>query len=199
MDNQAYLQQISAQVRPEKKGPAFLRSKVFRWALIGVVAAIFLMFLASLLSGISNREKELAEQINLRMTNLSQTTVKYQNYLKSSKLRSMNGSLGSVLSEGAKSVMKVMEDEYEYNVDKPNEELVDEETVTAAVWDEKMMNAKLNGVLDDNYAREMALQIMLLMSLESEAMERNGGGKLTQALSPSYENLSLLYTQFSEF
>ena len=198
MNGSDYLNQISASNRPTSK-PSIFSSKILKFALIGGAAAIFIIVVGSMLKNFSTKKSDLLEQANLRMTNLTASITTYNRNIKSSRLRSMNVSLSGVFADSTRNITNILTTEYEYDPKKPNSNITDEETTLIGDFNTTMEDAKLNGILDRIWVREMTLQLALLISLESEAAARSSEPSTIKTLEDSQASLNQLYEQFSAF
>ena len=61
---------------------------------------------------------------------------------------------------------------------------------------EKLTEAKLNGAVDEVFVREMALQVSLLASMESDVMERTEHEDLKNIMAGSKESLQIIKQDF---
>ena len=164
-----------------------------------VIFAILLMILGSLLRQTGSKDKDVMERVNIRITNLMTITQSYGKITKSSTLRSVNASLYSVLNNTSATFSPLITSVYGIDAKTSNAKITaDEESIMNDLKTD-LDYAKLNGLLDRTYSREIALQIGLLLSLESEASERTKDQNIKNVLNESYSNLSTLYTKFSEY
>lgn len=201
MDNMEYLNQIAASNRPAKSTvggglPFSLSPKV----LIGLGIAIGLIFLimifGSIFGGDKNTEQSLVQKLSLRSANLSETIDEYNRNLKSSNLRSLTGSLRAVLNETSASTATILEEDFGAKSDKTAEE--DEATYIEEV-NTTLEDAKLNGLLDREFVREMTYQIGLLLSMESDILSKTKKDNLKDTINNSYTNLENLHKEFSDY
>ncbi len=200
MNNMDYLNQISGanNPQPQKQSIGGLFSKKFLYIIGGLlILAILLIILGSIIGKSSNKDKDLMDRINLRITNLGTITQEYGRTTKSSSLRSVNASLYSVLNNTSATFTPVYNEKYiteGENVISPT--IQQEEDEHATSLRNSLNNAKINGLLDRTYAREITLEISLLLSLESEAIERTKYQEIKDVLNDSYTNLNNVYTKF---
>ncbi len=197
-----YLNQISGANNPQsqKQSVGGLFSKKFIFIMGGlVIFAILIMILGSILRGSGSKDKDVMERINTRITNLMTITQNYGKFTKSSTLRSMNASLYSALNGTSASFSPLVTSLYVISSETANPKISADESEKLDSLKTTLDSAKLNGLLDRTYPREITLQISLLLSLESEASERTQSQEIKNVLSESYSNLSNLYTKFSEY
>ena len=198
-----YLNQIAADARPTppKSGLANLFTpKVLAFAIGGIILAIVLIIVGSLLGGVSRKEQTLVEQANLRCTNLLTTIDTYTPELKSPNLRALTASLSSILTETSRNLTTSLQSDFGQDAKAtPSESLTQSETDHISALNSTLESARLNGILDRTYLREMELQISLLLSIESEALARTDKPSLTGYLNSSTQSLATLHDQFESF
>lgn len=167
--------------------------------IIGAVAAVIvMMIIGGILSGLGNGERDLLDKIYARTNNLNTSVNNYSDSLKSSDLRSMASSLSTVLRETNAKVGAILTSDYGDTTPK-DESIASEETDHIVAVDSALNYGKVNGLLDRYFAREMSREIVLLQSLESEALEKLDGDAIKSALSSSWNNLEKLKPQFEDF
>ncbi|MBQ7040797.1 hypothetical protein IJN73_01880 [Candidatus Saccharibacteria bacterium] len=167
--------------------------------IIGAVAAVIvMMIIGGILSGLGNGERDLLDKIYARTNNLNTSINNYSDSLKSSDLRSMASSLSTVLRETNAKVGAILTSDYGDTTPK-DESITSEETDHIAAVDSALNYGKINGLLDRYFAHEMSREIVLLQSLESEALEKSDGDAIKSALSSSWNNLEKLKPQFEDF
>ena len=198
-----YLNQISVASNPQpqqKQSIGGLFSKKFIFIMGGLlIFAILIMILGSVIGKTGNKEKAVAERINIRISNLMEVTQNYGKITKSSTLRSMNASLYSVLNGTSVNLSPILTTVYELTPETADAEITAEEEDSFNQLKASLDHAKLNGLLDRTYPREITLQIQLLLSLESEISERTKDQNIKNIIGESYNNLSSIYTKFSEY
>lgn len=200
MDNQAYLDQISATTRPAKKSPSnFLSSLAFK-IIIGVgIAFIIMAIIGAVLSGINGNTKSNSISLKLHFDNLSKTISTYQPSLKSSTLRSYSASLSSIISSTNRDLTTYITEAYEYKDNSVDKKLLSTE---AALYDElnqELFNAKINGLLDRTYARKMAYEISIVTSREASLIKSLKDDTIKSSLTSSHNSLATLYDDFNNF
>lgn len=200
MDNFEYLNQISQSVRPTKKSKAggFPIGMII-FAIAGVILFFILMIVGASLSNKSDSPNDLAIQLNLRVTNLNTTISKYNNSVKSSRLRSIGSSLASTLNNTATQLGGYFTAE-----GLAAEDLIAEESVTSAETttntelDTTLNNAKLNGMLDRIYLNQISLQVAMLISLEIETATK-ANEALQNIINQSLDSLTTIQNALSAF
>ena len=198
MDNIAYLEQISASNRPAKSsGIGDLMSPKLMLVLGGVAIIAIIIIIVGMLSGSGTSGVDLISKINVRSDNLIETISTYNKQVKSSELRSITSSLSSVLTETSTKTSELLTSVYKQK--KVNESITKKEATYIEEVNTGLENARLNGLLDRNYVRELTLQTGLLMSMESEALNKIKNDDIKNVLSNSYANLANIYEILSSY
>ena len=195
-----YLDKIAESNRPAKAttGPFPFPPKV----MIGLGIAVGVIFLIIIVASIfgggdKDSEQSLVQKLNLRSTNLSRTIETYNRNVKSSKLRSMGSSLRTVLNETASRTTTILTEDF--NSKKSDKGAEESEKTYIEEVNTALENAKLNGLLDRDFVREMTYQIGLILSMESDILGKTKKDNLKEFLNSSYSNLESLYNDFSEY
>ena len=206
MDNMAYLQQIATPTDQKPKSPlsSLMSGKMIKILIALAALAILIIIIGTIVSSSnsSNSERSKVEQVQLRSSNLIKTINTYNKSLKSSSLRSTGQSLSAVLTETNRELSNLLKSDYA--VTDESDTSLSKETKTS---EENYINkvngdletARLNANLDRTYARQMALEISLLSSLESSLLEKTSNASLKNILATSLNNLSPLRTAFDSF
>ena len=199
MDNQAYLNQISAAARPNKKTNAFLSSTIFK-IIIGGIAALFLILIfgAIINNGKTNNETKCIS-LYFHLDNLTTTIDKYQPSIKSSTLRGSSASLKSLLSGINSNLNNYLVTNYEFKEKNADKKIIASETALSEELNNELFEAKINGLLDRVYARKMAYEISIIQTRESEIYKSVKDDTFKQALDNSYNSLGNLHESFDSF
>ena len=199
MDNQAYLDKISAQNRPVKSG-GFLQSPIFKPLLVGAIAVvIFLIILIAKSGGNNNTLENRVAALNLHVDNLSSTINTYQSSVKSSILRSNSATLRSILSSTSSTLSNLsssLKKSKESGLDKNTKA---KETALAKELEDDLFNAKINGLLDRTYARKMAYEISIITAREADIIKSIKSEDTKAALESSRSSLLTIYDSFNNF
>ena len=206
MDNMAYLQQIADDSRPKAKQSKGL-GDFFSWKFLGIIGgvlvlAITIIIVGSMLSNVSDKEKDAAVRLNYRLSYLNKTVDSYRKKVKSSNLRSMSVTFNSIMTDTSRDLGTVIGTSFSADSDADKESqatIAAEESAHISTLNSTLDNAILNGRLDRAYYREISLELTLLMSLESELLARTSKPELISLIQSSYESLSNLQKQFEEF
>ncbi|MBQ9017119.1 hypothetical protein IJ103_02655, partial [Candidatus Saccharibacteria bacterium] len=86
-----------------------------------------------------------------------------------------------------------------YESVEPSEELTASETEYIASVNGNLEYGRISGLLDRYFVREMSREIVLLQSLETEAIEESSSAEVKEVLASSWNNLNTLAGQFETF
>ena len=202
MDSQDYLDQISRSARPVKASKGgigdFLSSKWFKWGLVAVVLLIAMAIFGALMGNKVTPEEQCTD-LKLHIDGTVEAIDEYQQYVKSSLLRSLSASLKGVFTNTSSQLSSYMTNAFGWE-DKNVKEAVREKANLAR---DELMNelfeAKINGLLDRVYAHKMTLEIYSVMNDEAGISNGSSDAELQSLLKNSYDSLNNLYTQFNDF
>ncbi|MDR3297797.1 MAG: hypothetical protein LBT19_00215 [Candidatus Nomurabacteria bacterium] len=201
MDNETYLKHIAAQSRPVSASSKLLSPNVIKLIAGAVIALILIIVLGSVLSSANQKTIGLYERFYLRLQNFSKDNgplVKYTNDLKSSDLRSLAGTLKTSLTVTARDVSSLLST-LKVDVANISAEASADEAIVLATYEGELLDAKMNGLLDRNFATATTLQISLLLSLESEIREKSDSVELATIIDKSRTDLEALRVQFKNY
>ena len=204
MDSQQYLNQISEMSRPAPKSKGkgisgLLSSKFFLVGAIGVVLLIVIIIIGSILGGNKSDNKTLCYDLKLHLDNTAEVIDEYQQYVKSSELRSSSASLLGVLTNTSRDLTTYLEDKYNFKDKDISKTMVEQADLVKDDFLNELFEAKINGILDRIYAHKMAYEISLLTAEESQLYNSSKDESLSNLLNTSYESLNNLYDKFNDF
>ena len=200
MEGQEYLNQISAEVRPEKKAKNNLfSSKFFIVGLVGIVGLFVFLIIGSIIGGSKGSEKDLAIKLMLHLDNTSGLIQEYQPNVKSSVLRSNSASLYSVLSNTSSELSGYLTNKYNLKNKDINKDFTNAANLARDGLEAELFEAKINGILDRIYAHKMSYEISLIMSEEAKIINMADNTTLKESLTASYNSLNNLYDPFNDF
>ena len=205
MDGQEYLNQITESNKPKKKAgnkkgiSNILSSKIFMIGAIGLGALIVIIILGSILGGNKSNDKTLCYDLKLHLDGTSEVIQEYQQYVKSSILRSNSASLSGVLTNSSKELTDYLVDRYGFKDKDIDKKKVEAATAEKDEFANDLFEAKINGILDRIYAHKMAYEISLLTAEEARLMNTTNNETLKELLNTSYESLNNLYDKFNDF
>lgn len=167
---------------------------------VGILGVILIMIVGGLLGGLGTAERDLMDKIYARTQGLNNSIMDYNDAVKSSELRSMGNSLSAVLTETNSKVAGLLTSEYgAEGVEPRSETTTAEEAEHMQAVNSQLFYGKINGLMDRYFVREMTREIVLLQSLESEAMEKSSSSAVKEAMANSWNNLNKLEAQFEEY
>ena len=201
MDNKSYLNQISASSRPTQKSTIsnLFSSPLTKVLAIGVVALIIILIVGSIIGGGNDNTKNKTIALSLHTDNLLITINEYQPAVKSSNLRSSSASLYSILGSTSSALTTYLTTKYNLKEKDIDEKLLSTETALYDSLNVDLAEAKINGLLDRTYARQMAYEISVIMNREAEIYKNMKDEGLKTSLLTSYDSLEKLYNDFDSF
>ena len=200
MEGQEYLNQISAENRPEKAPKfGFLKSKFFIVGAGGVIGLIIIIIIGSIIGSSKNSVKELGYALDLHITNTSKLIQTYQPSVKSSELRSSSASLYSVLSNTERDLSEYLNNKYGLSENKIPAKIVDQANLERDGLEADLFEAKINGILDRIFAHKMSYEITVFMTEEAKIIKSTNDEALVNILNSSYQSLENLYENFSNY
>lgn len=204
MDGQQYLDQISNANAPKKAKPAnkrgILHNKFFIVGAIGVGVLLVIVILGAILSGGKDSEKSLSSKLFLHLDGTAAAIQEYQNYVRSSNLRSNSASLYGVLSDTSNGLGEYMLEKYNIKKVKDTDKKLQEKAEkTKEALTNELFEAKINGILDRTFAHKMAYEISIIKAEETELSNKTNSEALKEVLNKSYESLTNLYDKFNDF
>lgn len=210
MDNMAYLQQIagvdnSMKAKANQNSPfsKFLNVWTFVGLGIFIVLIIGVALLAAALNKVDTKDQDLMQQSYWRSRYIVEETMEqYSENLKNSDIRDKTSSLKSVLNEIMLNSKNLLLDKNGFDIESINEDddpIAVEQKKFNTEFNTELENARLNGILDRIYIREVAMQIAYLRSYQSEIVERTKDDDIRSVAEKAKNNLDNLYDQFQNF
>lgn len=198
MDNQAYLDQISAKPIKAASAPDFLHSKFLYIILGGIVAFILIMLLGAVMNSGENTQTK-CEKLYLHTENLSQIINDFQPSIKSSQLRSDSTSFHSILSNVALINTNFLTKNYDFKKNNINGKLKTNEDELYAELNNDLFDAKINGLLDRTYARKMAHEVAIIRTYIKDIVSKTKDQDFKNELSRFNDSLDVLENAFDSF
>ena len=206
MDGQQYLKQISESNRPVPKGgdkksgiAGIVSSKFFMIGAIGLGLLIVIIIIGSVLSGNKAGVKNLSYDLKLHLGNTEEVIKDYQQYVKSSILRSNSASLQGVITNTNRKLTEYLVGKYDFKDKDIDKKTVEQATLVKDELANELFEAKINGILDRIYAHKMAYEISLFTAEEEQLKKASADEVLDDLLDESIEGLNNLYSKFNEF
>lgn len=187
-----YLNQIAPQ-SPKKSPFSFGIKQVL---VIGAALIVLVIILSLVVNAFATGQKEPLEQLSARLTATEKVAVDAQANLKSSKLRSLNSNLKLYLTNTNRDIGTPLL-AAGVNIKKLSEKVVVAESTKAL--EGRLVDARLNGVFDRTYAREMTFQLGTIMTLLSETYNASSSPTLRTFLKSAYDNLEPTQESFANF
>ncbi|MDR1032489.1 MAG: hypothetical protein LBL84_00565 [Candidatus Nomurabacteria bacterium] len=187
-----YLDQIA--VKPKSKTGFF---SVRMLVLLGLLVVSIVSFVAIAASSSGKSPKANSETLYLRVSNLQKTADKFHKHLKSSSLRAINATYRTQLTSVAQELSGQLP-KLDIKTDKIDKKVKADETTRIDKINQELEDARLNVQLDRNYAKEMAYQIELVVSL-MQKIEKSAKKDYKTMIESTLPKLESMANQFSKF
>lgn len=183
-----YLDQISA--KPVKKFHFILKKPI----LIGLIAVVAII----LITIIANWPKSVSPTTQLAARLLATKTVatNLSSRLKSSQIRSINSNLKMSLTNTIRDIKPFLE-KIDVDINKLSDSIKAKESTK--LMTDRLEDARLNGVFDRTYAREMAYKLSTIITLYKQIEKDTGDKGLKTFLNTAEDNMAPIQVQFAEF
>ena len=187
-----YLDSISS---ASGKSSKVASDKVFFGVIIGgIIIAIVVGLLALMGAGSSNTDN--LERLSIRLKALQTVVDSSKKTTVSSQLRATNTSLSLVLTGANRDINEQLTG-LGLDPKKLNPEITAEESTEKLAA--RLESARLNGVFDRTYAREMSYQLETLLVLIRRTASNTNSEETKSALKTTYNNIEPFREQFSSF
>lgn len=184
-----YLNQIAPQASKRGLDPKFRLIAIILG--IATVLTIALVVITSL----GGSPTENLQQLAARLATTEKLATDAQHNLKSSELRSLNGSLKILLTNTNRDIAEPLKLSG-VSVGKLDKSIVAKESGTKIT--ETLEDARLNATYDRTYAREMSYQLETVTLLMQQLYKDTSSESLKTFLDTSYKNIQPIQKQFSE-
>lgn len=201
MEGQEYLNQISAVAKPKKQASdsRFSKSTLLIGGVVALVLLIAMIIFGAILGGNKDKEKNAGIALALHLKNTSEIIQDYQQYIRSSNLRSSSSSLMSITTDTNRNLINYLTEKYNYKEKDVDSNILEQATLEKDGLESELFEAKINGILDRIYAHKMAYEISSLMSEETRLMDLTKVEALDALLKTSFDSLNVLYENFNSF
>lgn len=192
MNNQDYLDQISASARPVSTSNKLFSTRMLIFLIGAAVLLIAIIICGIILGSSGNKSSDLAKQLSIRLTNVSKTIDTYNPSVKSSSLRQHGSQTNAVIKNTLASLNPLLEKEYGYK--KPDEKskvYLDEKEFIDGV-NKNLEHARLNAYLDRVYVSELIRQIELILAMDSEIYKKSDDEELKKIVETTSKSLNVI-------
>lgn len=186
-----YLDSISTVPKGTKKGPSDM---VFFGAIIGGLLIALIVGIFVFLS--SGNDKADLSTLSIRLANLQTVADDSQKNAVSSRLRGTNTSLSLTLANANRDIGPLLA---EHDVDPKK---IDAKITAAENTDdlnERLEDARLNGIFDRIYAREMAYELETVLILLEQLNSNTKSKEQKEYLATTYDNIRPIQESFAKF
>ena len=201
MNNQDYLDQITASTKPSKIGSgitSIIPPLALKFIIGGVALAILIIIFGAIFGNMGTKSEDIAKQLSVRLKNVSATIEKYNPETKSSQLRQLGSSTNSVLSDTKRSLDDFLLKKYNYKKPDEKSKMYTDETAHIEKVNNELEYARLNAFLDRYYVRQLLHQIELILSMESDINARTDNTDLINIMNNSAHSLTEIHTKIEK-
>lgn len=183
-----YLNSIAPAPQKKTLNPLML------WGLIGG-AVLFVIIVFMALSSLGGNSKTTLTTFAAKLQSLQTVTTTAQDSLQTSELRSLNSSLNLVLTNANRDLATILTDS-NIKLDAKNKQVQEVATETIALTN-KLEDARLNGVYDRTYTREIIYYLKSLHSQMNILYSSARSDSLKKFLKDTNDSLQPLQESFS--
>jgi hypothetical protein len=187
-----YLNQIAPLV-PKKPLFSFGIKQII---MIGAILVVLVIILSVIVTNIASNSRSPLEHLSARLTATQTVANSAQANLKSSELRSLNSNLKLYLTNTNRDIAAPLLSA-SVNTLKLDKNIVTIESI--AGMSARLEDARLNGVFDRTYAREMTFQLGQTMTLMEQIYSSTNNPKLKTFLQSAYSSLKPTQESFTNF
>lgn len=184
------------QISPAMSSSKLTLKKPVLFALIGLIAIIVVIILAVIMGAINASRVEPWQRLSLKLNATEAMVQDATPKLKSNQLRVLNSTLAISLTNTQRDVLEPLGRAGIVAENIPTS-LAAQESEEAALI--RIEDARLNGVFDRTYAREMSYQLSTLLILIQQLLASNPSEATTTFLTATHANLLPAQQAFSDF
>ena len=202
MDNQEYLNQISAKPVKAKGGLGLgnlFGSKIAFFILVALVALVIMAILGVALGSKKGSPLNDTKRLSLHLDSTAKVISDYQPQVKSSVLRSNSASLASVIANTNGKLKSYLAEKTGDKDNDKNSNLEEQIKTEQDALLTELFEARINGYLDRVYAHKMAYEIERFMNQETKIYNSTSDTSLKEILDESYNSLENIYDSFNKF
>lgn len=184
-----YLNQIAP--KPTRR----FRPDLVQWMLISG-GALILLIIVIMLTGLFSSSSKPLERLAVRLSTVEVVVGDSQAHIKDTQLRSVNSGLKLNLTNANRDLQPILSADG-IDPNKTNKTMADKET--AAEMSPRLEEARLNGIFDRTYAREMAYYLEMTLNLVRQIDSSTRSSSLKTYLSGLAANLVSAQEAFDGF
>lgn len=192
MDNQDYLDQITASAQPTKPRSGItniIPPLALKLLIGGVILAILIIVFGIIFGNMGTKTEDLAKQLSIRLNNVSETIDKYNPAIKSSQLRQYGSETKATINNTQRDLNQFLEKKYGYKKPDTKSKMFTDETDYIEKTNKELEYARLNAFLDRVYVQQLMYQIEQITALESNINARTDNQELKDIVNSSATNL----------
>lgn len=197
MDNQDYLNQITASAQPAKVRSGItniIPPLALKLIIGGVALAVLIIIFGIILGNLGVKSEDLAKQLSVRLDNTSKTIEKYNPATKSSQLRSLGSSTKGVVDNTKRDLDGFLEKKYNYKKPDDKSKMFNDETQYIEAINKELEYARLNAFLDRIYVRQLIHQIEQIIAIEVDIYNRTDNQDLKGLIENSANSFQEIHT-----
>lgn len=202
MDNKAYLDSIAVKGKDTSKASVpILSPMLIKIIAVGVVLAIAMMFVGSLLSSKNKELKITYDKIYYTYNQLSQGSgplYTYQRKLKSSTVRAITSQLQTSIIN-TNNQLKNAAGQIKVTVGTYDQKATEEVTADLNYLESEFESGFYAGTLDKSYATALYLQLSKMIAAQSEARQKTDSQAFASVLDASLKDLQSIQEQYKNF
>jgi predicted outer membrane protein len=184
------------QIAPQGPKKSLFRFGIKQMIIIGVALIVLVSVLALAVGAASGGKREPLQRLSARLTATETIAVDAQTNLKSSKLRSLNSNLKLYMTNTNRDIAAPLLTAGVSAAKIDKSIIASESTAELA---SRLEDARLNGVYDATYAREMTYQLGTLLTLMNQIYGSSSNAELKTFLKTSYDNLKPTQESFANY
>lgn len=184
-----YLNQIAPQASKRQFDPKFRLIAI----ILGIATIVTILLV--IITSVGGTSKSSLQQLAARLKATETIATEAQLNLKSSELRSLNGSLKILLTNTNRDIATPLKN-HGINAEKLDKNIATQENGDAIK--KALEEARLLGTYDRTYAREMSYQLETIVLQMQQLYKSTSSETLKTFLDTSYKNIQPIQKQFSE-
>lgn len=164
------------------------------FVILGILTLVTLLLTAFV--QLTKDSANTTEQLAARLTSIKSTVDESADNLKNSNIRAMNSDLKIYLTNSIRDIKPTLEKE-NINIEKLNPKILKIESNEKLL--ERLNDARLNGVFDRTYAREMSYALESTKNLIDKIIKTNKNSDFKKFLENTKTNLIPIQEEFESF
>ena len=201
MDNKAYLDSIAVKGKGASKAAPILSPFIIKLLAVGVVTAIAMMIIGSMLNSTNKKLQVTYDKIYYTYAQLAQNTgpvYNYQKKLKSSAVRAITSQFQTSLLN-TNTQLKNAAGQVHVDTTKYSEDAISEVTANIAYLQSEFDSGFYAGTLDKSFATAMYLQLSKMIADQTEARQKTDSTTFASIMESSIKDLTNIQEQYKNY